>query len=45
MVDLYRSGKINIDDQVTRHYKLEEISRAFEDLERGEVGRGVITEF
>ena len=45
MVDLYRSGKINIDDLVTRQYKLEEVNQAYEDLEQGEVGRGVITQF
>ncbi|PKB67866.1 MAG: hypothetical protein BZY82_01955 [SAR202 cluster bacterium Io17-Chloro-G3] len=45
IVDLYRSGKINVDDLVARHYKLEDINDAFNDLERGEVGRGVITQF
>ena len=45
MVDLYRSGKINIDDLVARQYDLDDINKAYEDLERGEVGRGVITRF
>ena len=45
MVNLYRSGKIDIDSLVTRHYGLEQINEAYEDLERGEVGRGVITQF
>ena len=45
MVDLYRSGKINIDDLVTRQYDLDDINKAYEDLERGEVGRGLITRF
>lgn len=45
MVNLYLSGKIDIDSLVTRRYKLEEINEAFTDLERGEIGRGVITRF
>jgi S-(hydroxymethyl)glutathione dehydrogenase/alcohol dehydrogenase len=45
IVDLYRSGKINVDDLIARHYKLEDINDAFNDLDRGEVGRGVITQF
>ena len=45
IMDLYRSGKINIDDLITRQYKLDDINEAYADLERGEVGRGVITEF
>jgi NDMA-dependent alcohol dehydrogenase len=45
MVGLYRSGKINLDDLVTRQYKLDDINQAYKDLESGEVGRGVITEF
>ena len=43
MVDLYRSGRINLDDLITRRYSLDRINEAYEDLERGEVGRGVIT--
>lgn len=45
MVELYRSGKINIDDLVVRQYHLDDINQAYEDLERGEVGRGLITRF
>ncbi len=45
MVELYRLGKINIDDLVTRRYKLDDINKAYHDLEAGEVGRGVITQF
>lgn len=45
MVDLYLSGRLNLDDLINRWYRLEEINKAFEDLERGEVGRGVITSF
>lgn len=45
MVALYRSGKIDIDTLVTREYKLDEINQAYQDLESGEIGRGVITQF
>ena len=45
MVDLYKGGKLNLDDLVTRHYKLDDINKAYDDLERGAPGRGVITSF
>ncbi len=45
MVDLYLSGRLNLDDLIARRYSLAEINQAFEDLERGEVGRGVIVSF
>ena len=43
MVDLYRSGRLNVDGLITRRYNLDQINQAYEDLARGEVGRGVIT--
>lgn len=43
MVEMYRAGMISIDNQITRHYSLDQINRAYADLDRGEVGRGVIT--
>lgn len=42
LVDLYRRGVLDIDRLITRRYKLEQINEAFEDLEEGKVGRGVI---
>jgi Zn-dependent alcohol dehydrogenase len=42
MVDLYLSGKLNLDDLVVRHYTLDQINEAYEDMGRGEVGRGAI---
>lgn len=42
MVDLYRSGKLNVDGLIQRRYGLDEIDPAFEALVRGENGRGVI---
>ena len=43
MVEFYRSGKIDLDNLITRRYSLDQINEAYEDLDRGEVGRGVIT--
>jgi S-(hydroxymethyl)glutathione dehydrogenase/alcohol dehydrogenase len=45
MVELYQSGRINIDDLVAREYHLEDINTALADLANGEIGRGVITQF
>jgi NDMA-dependent alcohol dehydrogenase len=42
MVDLYRSGKLNLDDLVVRHYTLDQVNQAYDDMDRGEVGRGAI---
>jgi Zn-dependent alcohol dehydrogenase len=42
MVDLYRSGKLNLDDLVVRHYSLDQINEAYGDMDRGEIGRGAI---
>ena len=41
-VDFYLSGKLNLDDMVSRRVTLEEINDAFESLERGDVARSVI---
>jgi NDMA-dependent alcohol dehydrogenase len=45
IVDLYQSGKIDLDSLVGKSYALDEINEAYEDLERGTLGRGVITSF
>ena len=45
MVDLYRSGKIDIDGLITRTYKLDDINKTYEDMENGAIGRAVINEF
>ena len=42
MVDLYRSGKLQIDELVSHTYRLDEINLGFDLLQRGEVARGVI---
>jgi S-(hydroxymethyl)glutathione dehydrogenase/alcohol dehydrogenase len=42
IVDMYLSGKVNIDDLIRKVFKLEEINEAFADIDKGEDGRGVI---
>ncbi len=42
MVDLYLAGKLNLDDLVVRHYSLDQINEAYDDMDKGEVGRGAI---
>src|SRR6185503_16187608 len=42
MVELYRAGKLRIDELITRRYGLEEANEAFADLARGDLGRGLI---
>jgi S-(hydroxymethyl)glutathione dehydrogenase/alcohol dehydrogenase len=41
-VDFYRSGKLEIGGLALRRYALDEINEAYDDLERGADGRGVI---
>ena len=42
MVEMYRAGKLNLDDLVVRHYSLDQINEAYGDMDNGEVGRGAI---
>lgn len=42
MVDLYQSGRLNVDELITRRYDLDHINEAYEDLNQGGIGRGVI---
>jgi S-(hydroxymethyl)glutathione dehydrogenase/alcohol dehydrogenase len=41
--DLYREGRLLLDELVTATYPVEEFARAAEDAERGKVARGVLT--
>ena len=45
IMDMYLSGRLNLDDLITRRYSLDQINEAYNNLERGDVGRGVITSF
>jgi len=42
LVELYLSGKLPLDDLVVRHYSLDQVNEAYDDMDRGEVGRGAI---
>jgi S-(hydroxymethyl)glutathione dehydrogenase/alcohol dehydrogenase len=41
-VDMYLSGKLKLEALITHEYRLEEINRALDDLEQGQVGRALI---
>lgn len=40
--DLYRAGRLRLDQLVTREWRLSEINEAFASMLRGEVARGII---
>jgi S-(hydroxymethyl)glutathione dehydrogenase/alcohol dehydrogenase len=42
LLDLYKSGKLNLDDMITRRYALEQINQAYLDMAAGELARGVV---
>jgi Zn-dependent alcohol dehydrogenase len=42
LIDLYRAGKLKLDELITRRYRITEVNEAFAAMERGEVARGVI---
>ncbi len=42
MLELYRAGKLKLDELVTKQYKLSEINQGYADLEAGKNIRGVI---
>ena len=42
IIELYKSGKLMLDEMVTRTYKLENLSKAFEDMLAGRNAKGVI---
>jgi len=39
---LYQTGQLQLDEMITRRYRLEDISQAYEDLRNGEIIRGII---
>ncbi len=43
LIDLYRAGKLKVDELLTRTYPFAEINDAYAALERGEVARSVVT--
>jgi S-(hydroxymethyl)glutathione dehydrogenase/alcohol dehydrogenase len=42
LIDMYRAGKLQVDELLTRTYPLEEINAAYAALERGEVARSLV---
>lgn len=42
LVELYRAGRLQFDDLITKQYPLEELPQAFADMEAGTVARGVL---
>jgi S-(hydroxymethyl)glutathione dehydrogenase/alcohol dehydrogenase len=42
MLDLYRSGKLDLEGMVTKTYSIDDAAKAFEDLKNGANARGVI---
>jgi len=42
-LDLYRQGRLNLDDMVSRRGRLEDVNEAFREMEAGEVTRTVLT--
>ncbi len=42
LLSMYKAGKLNLDDMVTRQYKLEEINEGYQDMLEGRNIRGVI---
>lgn len=43
LIDLYRAGKLKLDELLTRTYPFSAINEAYAALERGEVARSVVT--
>ena len=42
LTDLYRAGKLQLDDLITKRYPLDDLLQAFDDMEAGKVARGVL---
>lgn len=42
LIGLYRSGRLKLDELITRTYSIDDAPRAFADLEAGKQGRGVV---
>jgi S-(hydroxymethyl)glutathione dehydrogenase/alcohol dehydrogenase len=42
LVELYRAGRLQLDDLITKRYPLAGLPKAFEDMESGNVARGVL---
>jgi len=43
--NIYSSIQLDLDALITRHYRLEEINKAYQDLNNGAIGRSIIDQF
>jgi S-(hydroxymethyl)glutathione dehydrogenase / alcohol dehydrogenase len=43
LVDLYRDGKLMLDEMITHRFRLDDVNEAFSTLRDGHVVRSVIT--
>ena len=43
MLELYRSGKLKLDELRTRTYRLDDVNTGYDDMHNGQILRGVIT--
>jgi S-(hydroxymethyl)glutathione dehydrogenase/alcohol dehydrogenase len=41
-IELYKQGRLNLDDLISKRIALSGVNDAFEDLKKGEVARSVI---
>jgi NDMA-dependent alcohol dehydrogenase len=42
LLELYKKERLNLDDLITRRYRLEQINHAYRDILAGELARGVV---
>ncbi len=42
IIDFYKTGKLDINSVIERKYPLDKINEAYQDLENGKDGRGII---
>ncbi len=42
LLSMYQAGALKLDELVTRHYRLDQINKAFVDLREGRNIRGII---
>jgi S-(hydroxymethyl)glutathione dehydrogenase/alcohol dehydrogenase len=42
LIELYRAGKLQLDELISRRYALDELPQAFDDMEAGRIARGVV---
>ena len=43
LLDLYKTGHLNLDGLITKYRPLEEVNEAFEDMNKGLVARSILT--